>query len=393
MLKNRSDRLVLEKIRTEFLKYDYIDVVSKISLLSTLCKNQDSNSLFASLLNVLIDDVNEDAKPAIPMKHFASIINELEQLSIVKYIDPVENLFFDIVSVDKQYLSYEGINSNPSFILNNLIIAIELLKEKDVYSDFCAKALAITRFILQIETNIITASNEVNPLNRNYNREIYFYELGYYSRMKDYVLLSYQTCRRETFGEIDDFIVSKSDKRLFVAPNEAYSYYGKPFLKIADKLLILDPTLLTVACTHRILMLAKRYGVLSELIAMYKMIIVEDVRQSIIKIDNPHNVFQIESKYKRFNYLVEEFSNTRAMLHIFVSDDEDTYTDTAVCQNENKRPILIDRYVKEVVKKLKNNVSVKNTTLPCCSITTVKKSPGLTKATLKSLYKALFSDF
>ena len=38
-------------------------------------------------------------------------------------------------------------------------------------------------------------------------------------------------------------------------------------------------------------------------------------------------------------------------------------------------------------------VSVKNTTLPCCSITTVKKSPGLTKATLKSLYKALFSDF
>ena len=39
------------------------------------------------------------------------------------------------------------------------------------------------------------------------------------------------------------------------------------------------------------------------------------------------------------------------------------------------------------------DVSVKNTTLPCCSITTVKKSPGLTKATLKSLYKALFSDF
>ena len=78
------------------------------------------------------------------------------------------------------------------------------------------------------------------------------------------------------------------------------------------------------------------------------------------------------------------------MKELIIGLNDNTKVLANLIRKENK---LIDYINYSESESFRLDVSVKNTTLPCCSITTVKKSPGLTKATLKSLYKALFSDF
>ena len=49
-----KDDMIIKKIVNELIKYDYLDVIAKISLLNTIYKNQESNSLIAYLIDNMI---------------------------------------------------------------------------------------------------------------------------------------------------------------------------------------------------------------------------------------------------------------------------------------------------------------------------------------------------
>lgn len=381
------DEKLLKKIIAELSKYDYCDLMIKISILTTMCKNQDVNSLFACLINALIDINNTNNKPKIPLVRFKTIIKELESLSITSFIDPVENLFFDIVSLDKQYFSYENINTNPSFILNHMIMALKVMSSNNKYNEFCTTAFNTIIFILQFQNNIILKSRETNIENRNYEKQIYFYDSNYFNKLKNEMYIDYDKALAATNGEIDKLIINDfgSDKNLFGYMNGIYTFFYKPFLKFENKLLILDPTFLTTACTNYIIMLSKKYNIISDLIKEYKNSVISTAIFSIKKIDNVKYVEYMASNTKNIDFAVEKISDKRIILHVFVTDDEDSYEENSYTCSDfaghliDENVMITINALKKQYDEIKLNLSAitygrgislgTNIKLPCMSFT------------------------
>lgn len=349
-----NDKETLEKIKRKLLKYNYYDVLAKISLLNTLSRNQDNNILIACLINNLIYEKNTHSKTIISLSCFNKIVKELDNLSIARNIDPVENLFYDSVVLDDQYLSYENININPSYILNHIIVALNDLSKKLEKNIFFDKAKKIISFLLQLQTNIIIKSNEKNPIDRNYTREMNFYNSNYYNKMKDEIYVNYDYADSLTDGEINNLILDNSIKNTSAVNNiNVYSYFYKPFFKVNEKLLVLDPTILTTTCTHYIILLAEKYGLKSKLIESFKESILNEVSDSIKKIDKNYKIYKLTSNTKQINYLLEKFSDQKVMLHLIVSDDENSYCEDSLLDSGINNSLSIDKYITNYINQLK----------------------------------------
>ena len=329
----------------------------KISLLNTIYKNQESNSLIACLTNSMLSEKNISSKPLISLSHFRSIIKEIEKLSIKTYIDPVENLFYDTVSLDRQYYSYENININPTYTLNHMINVLKLYSSRKENTEFTMLAMSMVRFILGLQTNIIMTSKETNPSKRNYKREIYFYDSIYYSNLKKYITVDYNHANEITHGEINHLVIqaNEADSELFgCIDNGVFSFFSKPFFKYNESLIILDPTILTTSCTNYILLLAKRYNIIGDLINNYKKSIINDTELCIKMIDNAHKIYSLESNNKQVEYLVEEYSDKRIMLHTFIIDDEESYDEKSLLKQSIGYDIVLDDIITPVIVALKN---------------------------------------
>ena len=383
-----KDDMIIKKIVNELIKYDYLDVMAKISLLNTIYKNQESNSLIAYLIDNMIKEKNSNSHPIISLSHFKKIIRELDTLSISIYIDPVENLFYDAVCLDKRYFSYENINLTPSYILNHLICAINLLSNNKGTEEFVCKATMVTKYLLSLQNNLIVDSKQVNPNKRDYKREIYYFDSHYFNNMKKHIIIDYSDAVFATNGEIDNLIVNDELLNKFESNNikGVYPFFSAPFLKINDKLIVLDPTMLTIACNNYLILLSQHYNLTNELIDNYIESIVLESKKSIIKIDNPHNVYSFNSSQRRIKYLVEEFSEKKALLHIFVADDVNTYSLSSFLEQSSTINFFIDEKIETVVNEVKNryddlcvNISIitfgrgfaisSNIDLPCIMLT------------------------
>lgn len=351
-----DDIKIINKIKTELLKYDYIDVMSKISLMNTIYKNQDNNILISCLINELIPYKNNDKRPVISVSHFKKILLALNDLTITYKIDPVENLFYDIVGFDKQYFSYENINTHPSFILNHLIYAIGFFSSDHKKREFAVRTMTTVKYLLHLQTNLIIDSNECNPPKRDYKRELYFPNSFYFNKLINHIILDYSKTFINTAGEIDKLIID--EKQMHNNPAqvgmEPYMYFSKPFLKVAEKLIVLDPTIITTACNHYILMMAKEYEVLNELIILFNKSIVNEAKNSIQKIDHPYKIYSLESNAPLISYLVEEFSERKIMLHVFVSDSPVDYGENSLLSNRTAYDYVIDDILKETIELLRN---------------------------------------
>lgn len=113
----------IKNIVNEIKKYDVYDILSKISGLNLIPKNQNKSILLDRLIAaILCEQVeNYSSNYKISSGKFKKLIEQLNNTKLVMATDPNENVFVQNIMLEDNYIVFNGIDQTPAYNLQMLI--------------------------------------------------------------------------------------------------------------------------------------------------------------------------------------------------------------------------------------------------------------------------------
>ena len=255
---------IKEKLVKYFESYDALDIVSKFGAMNLEFCNQNKNLLTSYISIVGLLKMNS-GKPKASNKTIQNIISDLNQSNILPIIqDPSESPFIENVYLDKEYKVFNGINNSSAYYVNS-IIELLLYRKTGLDETFKQHYLKLIKAALVISDCVFHRAGltqtfekehyESNDLLYTNNLSVYQQSL-FFSKKEISQIISEEDFSKYFLCNCEDMDIDKCLK------DEFPFYYFAPLLNCKEKVLLIDPTCISIFIKNLGLRLGNEYGCL-----------------------------------------------------------------------------------------------------------------------------------
>ncbi|MBQ3473065.1 MAG: SEC-C domain-containing protein [Methanobrevibacter sp.] len=296
---NNLPQDALDKLKSEFLKYNQSDLLKKISALQ-LCSENHSQYIRLETASRIASSCNGNESKEIS-------INQLKNL-FLKYLpyggpigiqeDPINYLFTYNIQFDGgNYVTFSGRCSSESFILQNILNVIFF--EEEFSDDFKNFIRIISLAILKLSDEIASANNisryEISE--DRWHKDVVFPKEEKLNVLKNSVSFSKDKINQiyKTYGldfRILDFFCLDFNESSFENINvDLNPLFVKPIIKIDDDYIVSIPSALVYSLKYLILSSLDTYN--------YKELFIEKYQS--------YSLYKIEKSFKKFLFKDYEY--------------------------------------------------------------------------------------
>lgn len=281
-----ADAQVLKELVSEIAKYDVNDFLLRISTLNLLPNNQSKCIVFDAVINAVLREKQSGYTSHTIMStgKFKSIINKAMTLHVARRIDPVEMPFVYRILYRGNAWIFSGINTSVGYNLQHLLNVL-FKKENALCKDFLDKSERMTACLLEISTGIAEKLGYDHYVVDHYEQKnVDFSDAVRIKTIADSITISLHDFAKYLDKEeiATLFAQFEANSVSVVEDHNNFDFFYSPFLMVdTDKVIILNPALLSSFLVHYIMKNAQEYGVFEKLVSLYNNEVWYDCRRSL----------------------------------------------------------------------------------------------------------------
>lgn len=246
IFKNKNDLTKITQLREELKVYNMYDFLNNISSLMLLPENQSKSVIFQLMISTALsipdNEFNLENKMSIgKLKYFIKSFYELDAKNM---IDPPEFPFYLPVNFYGNYNIFMGANSLSPIHLNQLLKLYNIYNDKLEEEDKIYLKHLIKGMLTLSETIVKKINISFSEL-KSYSKDIDILcpSSAILKKYKEIVIFDYEYITSLFDISIEELLIEFGDITIDEVQNfDEQLFYKKPFIKINDKLLIIDIT-------------------------------------------------------------------------------------------------------------------------------------------------------